>query len=268
MHPSLAHSLPAYLAAWLCAGVVGVAVGFIWAARHGFPARRTVLALLCAVVTILAGSKILYLLESQLYPADDYVPVVLRGSLHGFRIPGGMLLLALATPPVCRTLGLPWRRFGDLLIPLAAGALVLIRLGCFLNGCCFGKVSSLPWSVRFPRGTWAFLYHRERGWIGASATHSLPVHPLQLYFVAAAVFTLMVLLWRSRHEPQPGSLQLLFYALFFVSTALIEPLRQNFLTLNNYLVLPAGILFTVLLIYFSAMGRVSSYHQRTIYRCR
>jgi len=257
MHPLLAHWLPAYLGAWLCAAVVGVAVGSVWARRQGFLWQRTTLALVGAVLTILAGSKILYLLESQFFPADDYVPASLRGSLHGFRIPGGILLLALATPPVCRVLGLPWRRFGDLLIPLAAGALVLIRLGCFLNGCCFGKVSGLPWSVQFPRGTWAFLYHHDRGWIGPSATHSLPVHPLQLYFVAAAMFTLMLLWWRSRREPQPGSLQLLFYALFFTSTALIEQLRENFLTFNNYLVFPAGILFTLLLAFASATGRVS-----------
>src|SRR5262245_439092 len=150
MHPLLMDKLPTYLGAWLCAACGGLLVGvMLGRARHRFPPGRTALALLSAVVTILAGSQTLYVAEAYLFPSDDYVPHVLRGSFHGFRIPGGILLLALTTRPVCRALGLPWRQFGDLLIPLAAAGLVVIRLGCFLNGCCFGKVSELPWSVAF-----------------------------------------------------------------------------------------------------------------------
>ncbi|MBA7702615.1 Phosphatidylglycerol--prolipoprotein diacylglyceryl transferase [subsurface metagenome] len=35
-------------------------------------------------------------------------------------------------------------------------ALVLGRIGCFLNGCCFGKPTQLPWDIRFPYGSFAY----------------------------------------------------------------------------------------------------------------
>jgi prolipoprotein diacylglyceryltransferase len=76
----------------------------------------------------------------------------------------------------------------------------------------------------------------------------LPVHPLQLYFLIAALLTLAILLWQRRRAPYPGYLQLLFYTLFFGTTAALEPLRENYLTLNHWLapvamVIAAGVLF-------------------------
>lgn len=232
MHPAVCGT-STYFLLWLVAAVVCVAAGTILAARAGFPAGRSAAVLVMVVGVILLGSKALYLAEASLFPADDYVPERYRGNLHGFRIPGGMLALAAALRAVCAALRLDWRRFGDRLIPLAALALVFIRLGCFMNGCCFGRVSTLPWAVSFPRGSWVFWYHATHRWIAGNALLSLPVHPLQLYFLAAALMTLTVLLsLRSRPLPA-GRLQVVFYLLFFGTTAVLEPLRQNLLTLNN-----------------------------------
>ncbi|MCK4294495.1 MAG: prolipoprotein diacylglyceryl transferase [Planctomycetes bacterium] len=54
---------------------------------------------------------------------------------------------------------LPIRRYLDILaIGLMLG-LAFGRIGCFLNGCCFGKPTQLPWAVRFPYGS--FAYHSQ-----------------------------------------------------------------------------------------------------------
>jgi phosphatidylglycerol:prolipoprotein diacylglycerol transferase len=45
---------------------------------------------------------------------------------------------------------LPVRRYLDILAIGLMLALALGRIGCFLNGCCFGKPTNLPWAVRFP----------------------------------------------------------------------------------------------------------------------
>lgn len=235
MHPLLFREIDTYFVMWLCAATLGLALGVHRAVRAGFPATPSALALTSAVITILLGSKLLYLLEVWFSPLDDYIPREMRGALHGFRIPGGVLALALTTPPVCRLLGLPWRRFGDMLIPLAALGIVLIRLGCFLNGCCFGKVSTLPWAIAFPPESWVFWYHRHMGWVPPGAPQSLPVHPLQLYFLVAAAVTFVILLWWQRRPHASGTVQPLFYLLFFGTTAALEPLRENSLTFNNWL---------------------------------
>ncbi|MFQ5667989.1 MAG: hypothetical protein ACE5I7_16360, partial [Candidatus Binatia bacterium] len=123
MHPWLFDSIPLYFVMWGCAAFTGVGVGTLVAVRAGFPASRSAVALAVLAGSILLGSKLLYLAEAHCFPFDDYVPVELRGWLHGFRIPGGMLLLAVALPLVCGALRLPWRRFGDTVIPFAALAL-------------------------------------------------------------------------------------------------------------------------------------------------
>jgi len=52
---------------------------------------------------------------------------------------------------------LPIRRYLDILAIGLMLALVFGRIGCFLNGCCFGKPTKLPWGVRFPYNSFAYL---------------------------------------------------------------------------------------------------------------
>jgi len=51
---------------------------------------------------------------------------------------------------------LPIRRYLDILAIALMLALVFGRIGCFLNGCCFGKPTELPWAVRFPYNSFAY----------------------------------------------------------------------------------------------------------------
>jgi len=62
-------------------------------------------------------------------------------------------------------------------IPIAQG---IQRIGCFLNGCCFGPVSTSFFSVRYPRGTSCFIHHLKTGLVGPSDLFSQPVFPIQL----------------------------------------------------------------------------------------
>jgi len=51
---------------------------------------------------------------------------------------------------------LPIRRYLDILGIGLMAALVFGRIGCFLNGCCYGQPTDLPWGVRFPYGSFAY----------------------------------------------------------------------------------------------------------------
>ncbi len=52
---------------------------------------------------------------------------------------------------------LPVRHYLDILAIGLMLALAFGRIGCFLNGCCFGKPTNLPWAVRFPYGSFAYI---------------------------------------------------------------------------------------------------------------
>ena len=52
---------------------------------------------------------------------------------------------------------LPIRRYLDILAIGLMSALAFGRVGCFLNGCCYGKPTNLPWGIRFPYGSLPYL---------------------------------------------------------------------------------------------------------------
>jgi phosphatidylglycerol:prolipoprotein diacylglycerol transferase len=118
----------------------------------------------------------------------------------------------------------PFRAMADAVAPALAVGTALGRLGCFLNGCCFGSPTTLPWSVRFPAGSPAWARHVELGLIPPGATWSLPVHPTQLYAAADGLLLLGLLTWfypRRRRDGEVMALLMVAYpVLRFVNEAL------------------------------------------------
>ena len=70
--------------------------------------------------------------------------------------------------------------FADLAAPSLALGYAIARIGCFLNGCCYGHPSDMPWAMRF----------RTDG--GPDIT--VPSHPVQLYSSAANLLIFLVLI--------------------------------------------------------------------------
>ncbi|MBX3412352.1 MAG: prolipoprotein diacylglyceryl transferase [Pirellulales bacterium] len=51
----------------------------------------------------------------------------------------------------------------DLFTPSVILGMGIGRLGCFLNGCCFGGPSDLPWAVCFPQGSPPYMRQLQEG---------------------------------------------------------------------------------------------------------
>jgi phosphatidylglycerol:prolipoprotein diacylglycerol transferase len=96
-------------------------------------------------------------------------------------------------------------KVADLCAPWIAFGLALTRFGCFLNGCCFGKVSTAPWAVRFPIGSPAWEAQRDAHLIVGNVA-PYPVHPTQIYLSLLNLLTFLVLYFvirrRRRFEGQ------------------------------------------------------------------
>jgi phosphatidylglycerol:prolipoprotein diacylglycerol transferase len=67
---------------------------------------------------------------------------------------------------------LPGLALADLIAPGVVLGVGLGRLGCFMNGCCYGGLSDVPWAVQFPAETPAYLDQVE--------SHLVYLHGLQL----------------------------------------------------------------------------------------
>jgi phosphatidylglycerol:prolipoprotein diacylglycerol transferase len=88
---------------------------------------------------------------------------------------------------------IPCLELFDFLTPPAAIGLAVTRLGCFLNGCCFGKQTRMPWAVQFPSHSHVAVQQWRVGLIDFGS-RPLPVHPTQLYELVAAL-AIFALLW-------------------------------------------------------------------------
>ncbi len=51
----------------------------------------------------------------------------------------------------------------DIVAPVLMIGLGLGRIGCFMNGCCYGERCDLPWAVRFPYDSNAYVEQFEKG---------------------------------------------------------------------------------------------------------
>src|SRR5262249_8498515 len=104
-----------------------------------------------------------------------------------------------------RRLGLPMWIAADALTPSVALGTMFGRVGCFLNGCCYGRPTTLPWGVTFPPDSYA----------GAEFGNAR-LHPSPLYAAAAGLFLFLVL-WSLRARVRtPGFLFWIFILLFAV----------------------------------------------------
>lgn len=121
---------------------------------------------------------------------------------------------------------LPMARFFDCCAPAVAMAIVLGRIGCFLNGCCYGSISELPWAVCFPPGAGPYHDHLTQGLITVGQ-NSLSVHPTQLYEALYGLVIFGVLASYRRIQERDGEIVALLFFLYPAGRFFNEFLRAD-----------------------------------------
>jgi len=106
-------------------------------------------AALYALIAGVVGSRLFYVIHHLSQFKGDFFSIfaIWKG---GLELLGGVLLAIAVIVIYMRNHKLPIRHYLDILAIGLLLALAFGRMGCFLNGCCFGKPTNLPWAVRFP----------------------------------------------------------------------------------------------------------------------
>jgi len=193
------------------------------AAANGFDPSHADLIVPVIFILSTAGARGLAFIS----PGD----LELVGGLHDthvrFRL-FGLLLFALPLLfAYCRLANLPFRRILDVFALPAVLWLLILRVGCFMAGCCWGKVSELPIAVSFPAGSLAWEQHVALGLVASDAARSLPVHPTQVYELILVAGLLMVLVRIDRVARRPGELALFTLAGYSGLRFLLEFVRAD-----------------------------------------
>jgi phosphatidylglycerol:prolipoprotein diacylglycerol transferase len=116
---------------------------------------------------------------------------------------GGLLGASLVTVWFARARGVPLWRLADTLAPSIALGQAVGRVGCLVNGCCYGLPTALPWGLHYPAD---------------HATCGVAVHPVQAYEALLDLGLYAALEWRHRHKRFDGQV----FALYLIAYALLR----------------------------------------------
>lgn len=145
----------------------------------------------------------------------------------GLVLYGGVLLGIAAFIWHSHRLGLSALKLADILLPAIFVGEMFGRIGCFLNGCCFGDPTTLPWAVQFPPGSVPFNMEVQAGVIKETALCSLPLHPAQIYSSINALI-LAIITWNYYpRRARDGSVLLLGWILYPITRFCLEIVRGD-----------------------------------------
>jgi phosphatidylglycerol:prolipoprotein diacylglycerol transferase len=217
---------------------------------------------LIALAAGVVGARLSHVLENIGQYTDPRRSVManfldaINVSSGGLTYYGGFLLAT----PACIAYGLykrvPIRTGMDIIAPCLMVGLGIGRIGCFLNGCCYGAECNVPWAVRFPYYSNAYVEQYARGEIApskellfdtprgpqlksreeadrdglqklmaAERAKVRPVHPAQLYSTATALLLAAMLVAFYSLPHVPGHVFALMCVLEGATRFLLEMLR-------------------------------------------
>lgn len=240
MHPVLFKIFGFEVRSWGVLLVLGVLAG-IWLAarrarRFGIDPRATVDMAWLLLIAGVIGGRLGWVLQELPYYLERPIEVFyLRAG--GMTSYGGVAGAALALLFWSRRAGVP---FVVALDWLAAPALVVNavgRIGCFLNGCCYGVACDLPWAV---------MVHPEGDGVAYLG------HPAQLYDTVLSLLGAALLLWYEQRSPTAlarGRLTGFFLLAYGASRIVLEVFRAGASSGSSFgWAVPDGLIVAVLLV--------------------
>jgi len=194
MHPILdfyIFQLSAYSFFTVLALVFVMTGTYLFARKRGFSAGDSLWMILGMGLSVFIGARGLNIFVNYDWYSEDFRRIF-SFSATGFSLYGGIFMAILTGWFVSYFRKIPLFRFADTATPFVGLGIVLMRIGCFLNGCCFGKETNLPWGVKFPVFSQAHIHQMSADFIGGISV--MPVHPTQIYELLAALFGTLIAL--------------------------------------------------------------------------
>jgi phosphatidylglycerol:prolipoprotein diacylglycerol transferase len=191
--------------------MVGFLTCIYWVARRTLRAKGdpdiVLNAGFIALIAGVLGARIFFVAhywEEKFAHLPNRLWAVLDMTSGGLEFYGGFLLAMFCVVGFFRYKGVSLRMYVDMVAPSMMFALACARVGCFLNGCCWGGVcivgqsheARLPWAMRFPFGSPAQYRHWENMeqtvpaellFVGSQGKYAYPLSREILQYTAAQI---------------------------------------------------------------------------------
>lgn len=206
------------LPSWILTLSLSLSVALIWlyvrAGARKIPRPESIDVALAMMVGAVFGGRLFHVIyEQPAYYAEH--PLRILYIWEGGMVFYGALFGALLFAAIWTRGGKISRlKLADLFAPILGFAYAMGRIGCFLNGCCYGKKCELPWAV-------TFAHHHEFG------IEVMPRHPTQLYATGWELLLVTALLIFERKARRPGMIFSVWITFHGLGRFIIEQLRDD-----------------------------------------
>jgi len=126
---------------------------------------------------------------------------------------GGLIGASLAGILYARVKHIALWKLADVIAPSIALGYVFGRIGCLLNGCCYGAACSLPWAIHYPPG---------------HETYPNGVHPTPVYDSILNLILYFGLAWLYRHKKFDGQVFAAYLLCYAVTRSIVESFRGDY----------------------------------------
>jgi phosphatidylglycerol:prolipoprotein diacylglycerol transferase len=193
-------------------GVLVLVLWMLWEVKKGakLSYETIITAALVGIPSGIIVSRLLFVIDRWVYSGS---PGPIWG-LEGLTIWGAVLGATLGIWVYSKLSKFPFGYFVDLVALPAILAQALGRVGCLINGCCYGVETSLPWGI---------VYTDPQSY----APLGVALHPTQLYEIVFLLIVFGVLFpLRKRFQPE-GSFFLIYLSLYSAWRLGIDFLRDG-----------------------------------------
>lgn len=251
MHPEILRIGPTPVYSYGLMLVISFALGIMLATRRarerGLPTEAVLDVATIILISAIIGSRLLYIaFHVEEFRGRWLDTINIFKGLTGLSMFGGIALAIVAAITYMRIKGLPAWAMADAIAPSYALGVGFTRIGCLLNGCCFGRLTEVPWGISFPPGCAA-----------SSVVGAAHVHPTQLYESLAGFVILLVALRIDRLHPPRGVLTAVVLGLYGIARFTIDFFRlyeDNNLVSWGGIPLASSQVFSLVLIGGAAIG--------------
>ena len=151
------------------------------------------------------GARFFYIIQNLDYYIKEPLEIIMlqHGGLSWF---GGLISAIISGTIYLKKKKLSTYKIFDLIVPFVALGQAIGRIGCLLNGCCFGKISKFG------------LYFK---------VHKLVLVPTQIYSSLTLVFIFIILRFLQDRPHRTGQILYTYFLLYSVKRFFIEFWRAD-----------------------------------------
>lgn len=171
--------------------VAAVCGGILYSGfRFGFNLKKLLFIILCALFGAFVGARGLYLITSD----GGFVWSKLWAlNFQEFSLYGGMLVGSLIGGIMAFLMKFNLLKLADLSVIWIGVGIAMMRVGCFVHGCCYGIETDLPWGVKPKLFSQAHYQQIQNGTANLFSAHA--IHPTQIYELLAALSGSLIAWW-------------------------------------------------------------------------